>query len=159
MCIHEGQRLDECSHLSYNQKHSLGSCRELCYYNFVLTCELENVESVKSLHHPVSITFSYDFPPTKDTEQHIRWFRLTHPQPLLDYFLKPWQTFQSIFETLSDSRKWSKTLCPARCSVSLPVLIYFKRMNKHKESCFLKKILFKVERNFFSQNVLLKLSI
>lgn len=46
-------------------KPRTGSCPQLCYYNFGLTCELENVESIKSLYHPAAIIVSNDFPAHK----------------------------------------------------------------------------------------------
>lgn len=100
-------------------KPSAGSCPELCYYNFGLTCELENVESIKSLYHPAPITVSNDFPAYKrhaiahkmiqaSASSAIAWLlsKTSLDFPVPDTF---WETIWQF--------KVVKTLCPAFLAV------------------------------------------
>lgn len=126
---------------------SAGSCPELCYYNFGLTCELENVESIKSLYHPASITVSNDFPAYKRhgiTHEMTQAYASSATAWLLSKASIDFPEPDTFWET-SWQFKAVKNPVPSIpcCLVTPPVLRYTSKEWTH--TAFFFKFLFKVE--------------
>lgn len=108
-------------------KHSVGSCCELCYYNLGLTYELENLESIKRLHHLVPITFSYDFPyhtqMTWNSTEENSCFCIPNHYLITFYscnrFFRAWTLWDTICQSKVVKNPVTRTLCS---SITLPVL-------------------------------------
>lgn len=142
-------------------KHSVGSCCELCYYDSGLTYELENVGRVKpalpSFHH-VQLWLS---PPQRHgvPREIIQAYASSAITQLLSTtsidFPEPDKFRDTIWQSKVVRNPVTTTLC---CSVTLPVLKIFQKMNNHEKSCFI-RVTLKWKDIFLSKNALLKLSI